>query len=188
MGALIIRIYTLKKIFIIFALLISTSVTAETKGKEYLGLQYGVALYIEPGSPDFNPSFAAIRAGYNLSENFALEFRYGVGNRDDTGTVAGTPVSVGIHNLRGAYFVAGFSLFNTIDPYILAGFTTVKMSTNEVISNEEGISYGGGFTFRGYGKNTSWNIEYINYINDTDVSASIDKSLSSINIGAVILF
>ena len=170
------------------ALLISTSVTAETKGKEYLGIQYCVALYTEENSSDYNPTLAGLRAGFNLNKNFALEARYGAGNKNDTGVISGVPVSVDIYDYRGVYAIASFSISKSIEPYIIVGFTSAKINySNLGTVKEEGISYGAGFNLGGYG-DTSWNIEYISYINDPDESISTQKFLHSVNIGANILF
>ncbi|MDH5368571.1 MAG: porin family protein [Gammaproteobacteria bacterium] len=181
----------MKNTLIILAFFISTSVIAETKGKEYLGMQFGVSLYTEDGSPDYNPTFGAIRAGYNVNKNFALEGRYGEGNREDTNTVLGVPVSVDINHFRGIYGLVSFSLTRGIEPYILAGYTSARITYSSLgtslTAKQSGISYGMGFNFMGYGKDLAWNIEYVSYINETDILSS-QVSLSSVNIGATLLF
>ena len=178
----------MKNTLIILAFFISTSVIAETKGKEYFGMQFGVSLYTEDGLPDYNPTFGAIRAGYNVNKNFALEARYGEGNRNDTDTVGGFPFSVDIYNFRGVYGLVSFSLTRGIEPYVLAGFTSSKINIGNLgIVKRDGISYGAGFNFMGYGKDLAWNIEYVSYINETDILSS-QVSLSSVNVGATLLF
>ena len=178
----------MKNTLIILVFLISTSLIAETKGKEYLGMQFGVSLYTEEGYPDYNPTFGAVRVGYNLNKNLALEARYGEGNRNDTDTVGGIHVGVDIYDFRGLYGLVSFSLTRGIEPYILAGFTSAKLNIGNLgIVKREGMSYGAGFNLIGYGKDLAWNVEFVSYINETDILSS-QVSLSSVNVGATLLF
>jgi opacity protein-like surface antigen len=136
------------------------------------------------------------RLGNNINENFSIEGRLGFGLSDDTITatdgVDTASLSIELDTLIGVYGVGHIMLNESSSIYGLVGFTkvdgTVSASTSGSVTgsgssseDESGLSYGVGADI-GVGKNLALNIEYIEYLNESELD------LKAISLGIKINF
>ena len=180
----------MKKILILSALLISTSVFADSKATgNYAGAQYGMATYSETGFPDVTPSVLFLRAGHKMSKNLAIEGRIGFGIASDSTTIFGTNLDLKVDNLLSAFAVGSVPVSRNVDVYGLLGLTSGKLTATassgglsaSASTTESDISYGFGINISS-SKDMSWNAEYVSYINKSG------WSLSSLSVGVNFAF
>ena len=122
------------------------------------------------------------RLGYQVSENFSLEGRLGLGVGDDTvditltdsnGNSAIVDGELELKHLIGAYIRVGAPTSNAFYPYAIAGITQVKLDATvgavTVSDSESDFSFGVGADF-GDADSGGFNIEYMNYYDDDGAS------------------
>ena len=171
----------MKKLLIVAVYLLSASAMAAGAGSNYAGVQYGIATYSESGFPDFNPSVIVARIGHNFSKNLAVEGRFGAGLADDTQTVLGVPIAIEVDSFLSIFLKGTASVSKRVGIYGLVGYSDVEVTASapgvSVSASGDGISFGLGLDL-----GETWNIEYVNYIDENNAS------LSSLNIGANFAF
>ena len=131
-----------------------------------------------------------IRLGAQLHENLSVELRGGTGLGDDTVDLTATNTATGasgtgeidleVDEFYGAYVRAGLPLFNSLYPYLIAGFTHASLEAEagnvEIDSSGSDFSYGIGADWKFYeassGNSASLNIEYGQYYDRDDAEIS----------------
>ena len=168
------------------ALMCMFSLSAMAEGKNYWGVQYGMATYSESGFPDYDLGALIFRVGQKVNKNFAFEGRIGIGIADETQTILGTPITVELDNMFGIYAIGIAPVSKDVDIYGLIGFTdgelTVSGPGGSLSGSDSGVSFGFGVDFAASGK-VSWNVEYVSYIDEDFID-----DISSISIGAKFAF
>ena len=159
----------------------TNSVFAGTAGTKYAGVQYAIATYSEDGfSEELNPTALVGLLGANISDNFSIEGRLGLGLQDDTVNVAGiADVSLEIDSLIGVYGVGHINLNESSSVYGLLGLSRVEGTVSlpdfpefgSESDDDTGLSYGIGADI-GIGNNVALNIEYVQYLNKSDFDIS----------------
>jgi outer membrane immunogenic protein len=183
---------------IVVAVMLSTnSAFAGLLASSYGGIQFASFDASIDGIPeDFSPTGLIGRLGNNINENFSVEGRLGFGLSDDTITatdgVDTASLSIELDTLIGVYGVGHIMLNESSSIYGLVGFTKVDGTVSASISgsltgsgssseDESGLSYGVGADI-GVGKNLALNIEYIQYLNESELD------LNAISLGIKVNF
>ena len=180
---------------VVAAMLMSGNVFAYQPGSAYGGAQFAsFDLSFDGTSEDFSPTGLIFRLGNNINENFSVEGRLGLGLSDDTITasdgITTASVSIELDTLIGVYGVGHVMLSESSSIYGLIGFTKVDgtidasasgVGSVSVSDDESGLSFGVG-TDIGLSNNLALNIEYIQYLNETDMD------LNAISVGVKFSF
>jgi opacity protein-like surface antigen len=175
-------------------LFVAAAGIADTEDKNYIGIQYGVGDYSEEGiSKSYDPTAYMIRIGRYFSPNFSIEGRLGSGLDDDTQFLpefgpGGLDVSLELDTIIGIYGVWHMNLSESSSIYGILGASDVEGTASvsgfpaaKDSNSESGYSYGIGADI-GVSDNVALNIEYINYLDKSNVE------LSAIALGAVFSF
>ena len=159
----------------------TNSVFAGTAGTKYVGVGYGIATYSEDAiSEEFNPTALVGVLGANVTDNFSIEGRLGIGMQDDTVNVAGiADFKLGLDSLIGVYGVGHINLNESSSVYGLLGISRIEGTISipdfpefgSSSDDDTGLSYGIGVDI-GVGKNVALNIEYVQYLNKSDFDIS----------------
>lgn len=156
------------------------SVSALAESKMYGGIQYGMATYSKSGVTDVDLGALIFRIGQKVNKNFAFEGRVGLGISGGSGRTSTTSFTFDIDDLIGAYALGIIPVANGVDLYGLVGFTsgnfTAKVLGVSVPDAESSMSYGVGIDIAAT-KDVSWNVEYVNYLDD-------NYNINSISVGA----
>ena len=149
------------------------SLTSNAQDAGYYGGNATFTDYSELGIPDQNFNAITIVAGNTINDNLAAEIRLGFGTNDETVTVQGVDVTVGIDKFMGAYLKYASLTKGKVSPYAILGYTDAKAETSAlgvtVSVSESDISYGVGVDF-GLNEETSLNIEYMNFLDTSTIS------------------
>ena len=161
-------------------LLMSNSVLAGNAGSRYAGIQYAITTYSEDGvSEEPKPTASIGLLGANITDNFAVEGRLGIGLQDDTITVSNADVTTEIDSLIGVYGIGHINLNGGSSVYGLLGLSRAKFTfsypDNPTLGSksddETGLSYGIGADIP-VSNYVALNIEYVQYlISGFDISA-----------------
>lgn len=157
-----------RKLVATIAVLASTSTVFAQSS--YIGVNL-TQTDIDLGLFDVKSEALIFRLGKNLSDNFALETRWGSGiNEDEIGDA-----TFEVDYMIGAYGTYKFAPDATVSPYGLLGYTKSKLigrnATTEVSVTDEGYSYGIGVDFK-VSDNGNINLEYTKYLDQDDSDAS----------------
>lgn len=144
---------------------------AETSDSPYMGIQYAIGdVGVADSAENFNPTTLIARVGKYFHNHYAIEGRMAIPLKDDTKTISGTNVSVGLFGLLGVYGAAHLNLWKRNSVYGIAGLSMVKADVESISANvsdsDIGISYGIGADVD-VGM-TVLNIEYISYSDETN--------------------
>ncbi len=112
--------------------------TGSAFAQGYIGANYASVTYKEDGFSAVKPSAIAVRAGYQLNPNVAVEGRLGIGMGDDSLTVSGVTVDVEVDNFIGVYGRVMLPTGTAFTPYGLIGYTS-----GEITGSTGGISVSG---------------------------------------------
>ncbi|HET8708505.1 MAG TPA: porin family protein [Pseudomonadales bacterium] len=189
----------MKSVFLGFlggALLLSAG-SAFAEGS-YVGANY-LASKVEFDSDSFDSSQLFVRFGADLTENFGAEIRAGFGLSSDSvsyGTSdADAKLELKVDRFVGFYGTVSAPVTPNFKPYLILGYTDVKLSADISFNNvpgygtgsvsesdsDSGLSYGVGTDIKLSDK-VSLNGEYMQYYDEDDVK------LSGIAIGAKMAF
>lgn len=151
----------------------STAAMSGNPGQTYIGAQYGLISEDEPGFETSNPTAIIGRFGNFINRDISVEGRIGVGVQDDTTHDFGIDFTLDIDSILGVYAVGHLNLEGPSSLYGLIGFTRVEATASAPgfgsdTSSENGLSFGVGADI-GVGNNAAINIEYIQYLNKSDV-------------------
>ncbi len=155
------------KLLLTAALLLSTTiVNADArKSANYLGAQYAIGSYNEPGIDAINPTMVILRGGSRLHKNFAIEGRIGTGVTSDT--LEGTVLELSVESLYGVYGLAILPVNEDVSFYGLIGYSkgTLKLSIpgDSITDSDSGTSIGLGVDFV-ISPTMTLNAEYVSYI------------------------
>lgn len=136
-------------------------------GDTYGGIQYSIVTYERDGSGnEAEPTAAIGRFGQFLTNQVAIEARFGIGLQDDE---LSNNFDLEIDQLMGVYavFHASGDIRSTF--YGVLGFTQAEFSTSgssNIEGDESGLSYGIGANIN------SFNIEFMSYLDDDDFDAT----------------
>lgn len=172
------------------AVLLMGALSAPVMAGNYAGVQYAMTTYAVDGFDDAEPKALVGIFGKNITDNFAVEGRLGLGMSSDT-----INFDFGGFNFDGEAEIDNFfSVFakgsvpmgQAAKFYGLVGLTSGKITTTVTETStgtsasgsdtETDLSYGVGVEFGG--GNTTGTLEYVNYI-DKD-----DYTISAISLGA----
>ncbi len=151
----------------------------------YAGIQYAITDFSFEGvSEDFSPTGIIGRAGSNLNQYFSIEGRLGLGLSDDTVTVTdattNASVSIELDTLIGLYGVGRVPLGKSSSIYAVIGVTQIDATASASLTgigsaslseDESDFSYGIGADI-GILYNLWVNVEYVQYIDKTDIDVS----------------
>lgn len=162
----------MKKILPI-CLLAFFSLTSNAQDAGYYGGNATFTNYSELGIPDMDFNAISIVAGNTINENLAAEIRFGFGTNDDSMTVLGEDISIGIDKFMGVYLKYATATTGKVSPYAILGYTDAKAEGSglgvTVSLSESDISYGVGVDF-GLSEEASLNIEYMNFLDTSTIS------------------
>ena len=164
---------------------ITGTVSADSEGKRYIGIQYGVADYSEKGiSKNFNPTALIGRYGYYFYPSLSIEGRLGFGVRDDTKFVrefgtSGLDATLELGSILGIYGTGHISLAESLSLYGILGVSRVEATASvpafpaaDSTEDEVSFSYGIG-TDISLGKNIALNIEYMKYLDKDNLDLGV---------------
>lgn len=116
--------------------------------------------------------------GYELSENIAIEGIVGLGIGNGSVQVDGQNIAGAkqkIDNMYGLFLTPKVKLADNLEGFVRAGYTngkgTISYNGQSASSSESGFSYGLGARYT-LDKNMSLNVDYMSYLNKTDVKAA----------------
>jgi len=175
-------------------LILLGALSTPVMASNYAGVQYNMATYEESGFPDADPTALTIIIGKNISDNFAVEGRFGFGmsSGDINFTFLGSDFrgELEIDTFLSVFAKGSMPMGENAKLYGLVGITNGKLSVTltevatgdsaSVSDSETELSYGFGVEF-GSGEVTG-TLEYVNYMD------SNTATVSAINIGAIFKF
>ena len=157
---------------IIFATLIS--LTSYAQVGSYYGVNTTFIGYSELGVPDFDFTALSITAGQSINDSLDAEVRMGFGTNDETLTLDGVDIAFGIDKFMGVYLKYASESSGTVSPYAILGYTHALLEGSVLgvtaSASESDLSFGVGVDF-GMGEETSLNIEYMNFIDTSTITA-----------------
>lgn len=152
----------MKKLTLVFLLLLTSNTYAYESGDTYLGIQVGQSELEIDGLDDIENTYGLVRLGIYLNSAMALELRYGDGIDDDT--LMGVDYS--IDRIAGLYALYHLELGSAFSIYGLVGYSEADLKAEanggSVIEKEDDISYGIGLDLGNI------NIEYIQVLEGSD--------------------
>ena len=169
---------------LLFLLAVSNAAFAgsTSAGTVYIGGQATTITVDEDNLSEFEPTAAVGRAGFYISDNVAIEGRYGFGLSDDT--VSGG-ISGELDNFVGGYVSGHLPLADRLSLYGVVGYTNAKVTLKsgglELSASDSGLSYGAGVNFFLLG-NLGLNAEYMQYLSESGYD------LSAVSLGVVLNF
>jgi len=163
----------MKKILPI-CLLAFFSLTSNAQDAGYYGGNATFINYSELGFPDMDFNAISIVAGQTINDNLAAEIRFGFGTNDESLTVDGVNIDLSIDKFMGVYLKYASATTGKASPYAILGYTDAKAEGSAlgvtVSASESDISFGVGVDF-GLSEETSLNIEYMNFLDTSTISA-----------------
>lgn len=167
----------MKKITLVSVLaLAAIGAQAQTYGE----IGYTTVSFTDPSSsPTIKTSPKALRGlmGYEISENIAIEGIIGLGLGSDSIKVNGqsSGANLKINSMYGVYLTPKAKLADNLEGFVRAGYMHVKGTATDSgsssTSSESGFSYGFGARYA-LDKNMSLNVDYMSYLNKTDIKAT----------------
>ena len=132
----------MKKLTLVFLLLLTSNTFAYEMGDTYVGVQYGESELEIDGLDDIENTYALVRLGVYVNPAITLDLRYGDGIDDDT--LMGADLSV--DRIAGLYALYHLELSSAISIYGLVGYSEadlkIEANGNSIIEKEDDISYG----------------------------------------------
>jgi outer membrane immunogenic protein len=166
------------KKFIMIMSLISIGITntfAQTQKKDsgfYAELGYMQASYSESVA-SFNNGMAALKAGYNIDKNFAIEGLIAGNTGSASFNIGTTAVTAQVQSAYGLYGKGTVELNETVGLYAKAGFTNGTVSASSRFgsgySSGTSASYGAGIQAN-LTKDVYANLDYMSYYNKDGIS------------------
>lgn len=136
----------------------------------YLGVQYGASeLSGDEVEGDVDVNYGTLRVGVTVNENFALEFRFGGSDDDDSSD----GIKYDLESIGGAFGLYHYRIGQNASIYGIAGWSAVEVKatidtpTGHESDQEDydGASYGVGVEFYGV------SIEALRYMDTSDITA-----------------
>ena len=167
----------MKKKILVGAMLtvIATSTYAQEKKKDsgfYAEVGYMQAYYSESVA-SFNNGMVALKPGYNINKNFAVEGLIAGNTGNANFNIGTTAFTAKVQNAYGLYGKGTVELNETVELYAKAGFTngTVSASTRfgSGYSSGTSVSYGAGIQVN-LTKDVYTNLDYMSYYNKDGIS------------------
>ena len=166
------------KKFIMIMSLISIGITntfAQTQKKDsgfYAEVGYMQAYYSESVA-SFNNGMAALKAGYNIDKNYAIEGLIAGNTGSASFFIGSTSVTAQVQNAYGLYGKGTVELTETVGLYAKAGFTNGTVSASSRFgsgySSGTSLSYGAGIQ-ASFNKDVYATLDYMSYYNRDGVS------------------
>ena len=150
------------------------------QAQTYGEIGYATVSFTDPStSPTYKSSPKALRGlvGYEVSENIAVEGIIGLGLGSDSIKVNGqsSGANLKINSMYGVYLTPKAKLADNLEGFVRAGYMHVKGTATDSgsssTSSESGFSYGFGARYA-LDKNMSLNVDYMSYLNKTDIKAT----------------
>lgn len=177
---------------IVCAFLLAIGITSKTFAEEvgnkiFLGLIYTGLTYSEDGSPDFEPSALSGRIGILSPSGFGVEFRNGAGLTNDVQNIGGSNITLEVVSMSGIYASWSREFGKSVRGYFILGYDEVEMTASvsslvSVTTINKGKSFGFGLNLGSEDNNSALTLEYMNYINATNVG------LSGISLGYTVYY
>ena len=155
--------------------IVSANVMAQTNNKEsgiYVEIGAMQAYYKDP-LINFNHTMGALKAGYNINKNFAIEGMYAGNLNSATGYVGSTAVTAQVQSAYGLYGKGTIPLTDNVSLYAKIGATngTVTASTAYASAWSSGTSpsFGAGVQLN-INKDIYASLDYMSYYNRDGIS------------------
>ncbi len=152
-----------------------TNTFAQTQKKDsgfYAELGYMQASYSESVA-SFNNGMAALKAGYNIDKNFAIEGLIAGNTGSASFNIGTTAVTAQVQSAYGLYGKGTVELNETVGLYAKAGFTNGTVSASSRFgsgySSGTSASYGAGIQAN-LTKDVYANLDYMSYYNKDGIS------------------
>ena len=164
--------------------LLAAAHNATAGGDRYVGVGpafFDYAFKARGGGYDFDGAAMAVKFGYRLHNNFAVEARAGLTLTDG---VNAPDFSADLRRFYGGYLRVGGG--DQFAPYFLAGYTDAVVNVKIPSRNfdhdfvDDGPSYGVGFNFT-VGNQVKFNFEHMNYLN-TGGGENVDLTANSFQV------
>jgi len=156
---------------------LSISVLHAATGEYYGGIQYALGSYRDDAFNDVHPIGLVGRLGKYINDGLSIEGRLGIGLQSDNTKYFGTKVGLALDSILGVYGLGHVYLNQYSFLYGLVGYTRVETTTSSAYyygsgrNDGTGVSFGVG-TELGIGNNVGLNIEYLQYLYQTDFDFS----------------
>ena len=167
----------MKKKILVGAMLtvIATSTYAQEKKKDsgfYAEVGYMQAYYSESVA-SFNNGMAALKAGYNIDKNYAIEGLIAGNTGSASFNIGTTAVTAQVQNAYGLYGKGTVELTEAVGLYAKAGFTNGTVSASSRFgsgySSGTSLSYGAGIQ-ASFNKDVYATLDYMSYYNKDGIS------------------
>ncbi len=167
----------------ISAIMAISLLSANTVAATYGGANLAFLDYSNSGPVgDLSLTAAVGRFGVELTDNVGLEARLGVGLAGDSFDAFSlyfmrpVEVEINLENLAGVYVRVGVPETNIFNPYLILGYTKVKLeaSIDGLVSDQDSdkdLSFGIGADLK-VTSNFTLNLEYMNYFDKDAVEIS----------------
>ena len=150
------------------------SLTSYAQDGNYYGVNTTFIGYSELGAPDVDFTALSLIAGQSINGSLDAEVRMGFGTDDETLTLDGVDIAFGIDKFMGVYLKYASESSGTVSPYAILGYTHAKAEGSALgvsaSASESDLSFGVGVDF-GMGEETFLNIEYMNFIDTSTITA-----------------
>ena len=172
---------TIKAVTLTLAFLSTFSTAQENKVKgPYIEGAYLATRYEEPAG-SFNHGTGAVRLGYNIDKNFAIEYMAGTNTDTATIKVGSTTVNAKVATMSGLYLKAKAPITDDFSMFGRVGRTYSKTSASSSFasSGDEGSdwSMGLGLEYK-LSKNIYSAIDYMSYVNNSNNVKIVAPSIS----------
>lgn len=137
-----------------FAALAFLAVSANaTQGDLYIGANYQMDSYKEPGFETLKPQSVAVNMGYYLNDHFSLQAAYAFSVSDDTvDAIADLPIDFSVKDSLSVFLKAELPVTDDFVLYTKVGASRIEMQMEaefdgesfKTSSSETGASYGVG--------------------------------------------
>lgn len=139
----------MKRLSVLVAMVLAAAMgAAPASAQLYVG--GGVAVFqADAGTDEVELGAFMARAGFDISDNFALEAEGAIGLQDDDFTISGTSYDVGIDNEVGGFAVLKAPV-GPIDVFGRVGYANFSIdddSPGSLAPDGSGLAYGGGINF-----------------------------------------
>lgn len=139
------------------------------EGDTYAAIQFAFA-DVDTGLGDADPIALIGRFGKFTTDNVSLEGRFGIGIQDDETDFLGIDVDIDIETVIGVYVLVHSTPSAGNSIYGIVGITRGELEASALgeseSDDETDVSFGIGANFG------SFNVEFINYIDEDDVEAT----------------
>lgn len=139
------------------------------EGDTYGAIQFAMA-DVDTALGDADPIALVGRFGKFTTDNVSVEGRFGIGIQDDETEFLGIDVDIDIETVIGVYVLLHSTPSARNSIYGIVGITRGELEASALgeseSDDETDVSFGVGANFG------SFNVEYVNYIDDDDVEAT----------------